>query len=298
MAEPAVRAEGLTKFYGRRRGIVGLDLEVREGEAFGVLGPAGAGKSTLLRILCNLVFPTYGTAEVFGLDCVLDAARVREYVGYAPAAAASWPGWTAGDLFRWAAASYRLDDPERAWTLSERLGLDTERRLDDPSWDGARKAAVVQALLHEPGLLLLDEPFLGLDTAGRAALEGILAEESAQGVTLVLAGADLEAARVLCHRTAVLREGRVVAVEDSAALGRRDLLRVRLETARELSAADFPSGRADGFLREGRAVSFLYAGDGALLARELSPLEPRRLLVAEADLEEVIARFYPRERSA
>lgn len=295
MAEPTVRAEGLTKFYGRRRGVVGLDFEVQEGEAFGFLGAEGAGKTTLIRMLLNLVFPTYGTAEIFGLDCVRDASELKEYVGYVPAEAGCHRGMRAKELLQWSAALYRLPDLERAWTLAERLDLDVDRRLDDPSWDGAKKAAVVQALLHEPGLLLLDEPFAGLDLPARTALAAILSEENAKGVTILMASGSLAEVRDLCRRTAIVREGRIAAVEGAAALRGRELRRVTLETERDLGAADFPSGRADGFRREGRAVSFLYAGDGNGLVRELAVRDSRGLLVGEPSLEEFLGVFYPRE---
>jgi len=295
MAEPAVRTEGLTKFYGKRRGVVGLDLEVQEGEAFCFLGPRGAGKTTLTRILLNLVFPTYGTAEIFGLDCVLDAAEVKEYVGYVPARSGAWPEMTAGELLRWSAALHEAPDMERAWALAERLGLDADRRIGEPCGGDAKKTAIVQALLHEPGLLILDEPSADLDLPARAALAGILSEENGKGVTILMATDDLSEARDLCRRVAVARDGRVVAVEDAAALRGRTLRRVTLETDRELTAADFPSGGAEGFQRDGRLLRFLYEGDGNALVRELSPIDARGLLVEEPPLEEVLRRFCSRE---
>jgi ABC-2 type transport system ATP-binding protein len=298
MAEPAIRTWNLTKYYGKHRGIEGLDLEVGKGEIFGFIGPNGAGKTTTIRTLLGLIFPTSGGAEIFGRDVVRQGPRARENIGYVPAEVRYYPGMTVREVFRYAGALHGIQDLSRAWSLSERLGLDVSRKAEDLSTGNARKAAIVQALLHSPRLLILDEPTSGLDPLVQQSFSAILAEETAGGATVFLSSHVLSEVQQLCRRVAIVKDGRLVACEDIATLQQKHLRRVAIASHRALGPADFPSGHATEFSREADTVRFLYAGDGTTLVRELARFDIRDLLVEEPTLEEIFLHFYRTETPA
>ena len=163
----AIRTAGLTKYYGRARGIEKLDLTVEEGEFFGFIGPNGAGKSTTIRTLLGLIRPTSGSASVLGQDIEQDRQRILSQVGYLPAEAAFYPGMRVGEVLRLSAGLRGRDCRAAAEELCSRLQLDVSRKVEDLSLGNRKKAAIVCALQHEPRLLILDEPTSGLDPVAR-----------------------------------------------------------------------------------------------------------------------------------
>lgn len=298
MSAPAISARKLTKYYGSHRGIVDLELEVDEGEVFGFIGPNGAGKTTTIRTLLGLLLPTSGSAEIFGVDAVRRGPRARRDVGYVPAEVRYYPGMTVREVFRYAAALHGVRDIGRAWRLAERLDLDVSRKADDLSTGNARKAAIVQALLHSPRLLVLDEPTGGLDPLVQQTFASILAEENVRGATVFLSSHVLSEVQRLCRRVAIVKEGRLVACEDIATLRQKHLRKVAVTTVRPLGPADFPSGAASEFGREAGTSRFLYAGDGNTLVRELARFDVHDLLVEEPTLEEIFLHYYRTEASS
>jgi ABC-2 type transport system ATP-binding protein len=291
----ALKIRQLTKYYGRHRGIVDLDLEVGEGEVFGFIGPNGAGKTTTIRTLLGLIHPTSGGAEIFGIDAIREGPRARAAVGYVPAEVRYYPGMTVREVFRYAAALHGVRDAGRASALAERLDLDTARKVEDLSTGNAKKVAIVQALIHSPRLVVLDEPTSGLDPLVQQHFAGILADEAARGATIFLSSHVLSEVQRLCRRVAIVKEGRLVACEDIATLRQRHLRKVAVTAPRALGPGDFPSGAASGFSREVDTSRFLYAGDGTTLVRELARLDLQDLLVEEPSLEEIFLHYYRTE---
>jgi len=295
MNDCAIRARALTKRYGKSRGIEGLDLEVRSGEIFGFIGPNGAGKTTTIRTLLNLIFPTSGTAEVFGMDVVKRTREIKREIGYVPADVKYYPGMTVRELLAYSAAFHGPGKAGGVEELTERLGLDMGRRIDELSTGNAKKVAIVQSLLHRPRLLILDEPTNGLDPLVQKTFYDLLVEENAAGATIFFSSHVLSEVERLCRRVAVVKEGRVIATEEVAALRRKQLRKVSFVAAREVGPRDFPSGGASAFSREGDAVRLLYAGDSAALVGELSALHPQDLLIEEPSLEEIFLHYYAKE---
>ncbi|MGM9655036.1 MAG: ABC transporter ATP-binding protein, partial [Butyricicoccaceae bacterium] len=150
----AIRTAGLTKYYGRARGIEKLDLTVEEGEFFGFIGPNGAGKSTTIRTLLGLIRPTSGSASVLGLDIEKDRQRILSQVGYLPAEAAFYPGMRVGEVLRLSAGLRGRDCRGAAEELCSRLQLDVSRKVEELSLGNRKKAGIVCALQHEPRLLI------------------------------------------------------------------------------------------------------------------------------------------------
>ena len=153
----AIQITKLTKYYGKSRGIVELDLSVKKGEFFGFIGPNGAGKSTTIRTLLGLIAPTGGNAQIFGLDIVREKQAILQKVGYLPSEAAFYPGMKVKDVLKLSADLRKKDCNAEAKLLCERLQLDTTRKVEELSFGNRKKVAIVCALQHCPELLILDE---------------------------------------------------------------------------------------------------------------------------------------------
>jgi ABC-2 type transport system ATP-binding protein len=155
---PAIAVERLTRSYGARRGVIDLTFQVQPGEIFGFLGPNGAGKTTTIRVLMGFLRPTSGSARIFGLDCWGDATQVKERVGYVPGDVRLWENMTGEQFLDFMAAFRARIDPKRRQMLLERFRVELDRPIKQLSRGNRQKLALVQALLHDPPLLILDEP--------------------------------------------------------------------------------------------------------------------------------------------
>ena len=181
-----IQTEGLTKFYGRSRGILDLDLEVREGEFFGFIGPNGAGKSTTIRILMGLIRKTQGSVWMLGMDILKEKEKILSKTGYLPAEAVFYPDMRGRDLIRFSADLHRKDCRKTSDELCERLQFDPSRRISELSFGNRKKLAVICALQHNPRLCILDEPTGGLDPLMQREFFEILKERNKKGMTVFL----------------------------------------------------------------------------------------------------------------
>lgn len=163
IAIKVIDTQGLTKFYGKSIGISNLTFNVQEGEIFGFIGPNRAGKSTTIRTLLNFIFPTSGSAKIFGKDIVNNSREIRKVIGYLPAEINYYDDMKVIDLLKYSAKFYKKDFTNRIHDLSERLELDLYKRIEDLSFENRKKVGIVQVLLHNPKLLIFDEPTSGLD---------------------------------------------------------------------------------------------------------------------------------------
>jgi ABC-2 type transport system ATP-binding protein len=221
-----IETRGLTKYYGRKRGIDGLDLSVGAGEFFGFIGPNGAGKSTTIRTLLGLLRPTRGSATVFGLDVTSRGTEIRRRLGYIPAEVGFYGGMTGEAMLRFAARMHRV---EPAWgrELAARMDLDLQRKADELSTGNRKKLAIVLALQHRPELVVLDEPSAGLDPLMQGVLFDVLREEHRRGATIFFSSHVLDEVQRMCRRVAIVRNGRIVEVAEIETLRQRHLKRVR-----------------------------------------------------------------------
>ena len=179
-----IETNGLTKSYGKSRGINKLNLSISEGDFFGFIGPNGAGKSTTIRTLLGLITPTDGSAKVLGYDIVKDNQKILSQVGYLPSEINFYSKMKVKDVIKYSASLHKADCQKKAANLCERLGLDMSRKVDDLSLGNRKKVGIVCAVQHSPKLLILDEPTSGLDPLMQREFFNILTEENEAGATI------------------------------------------------------------------------------------------------------------------
>jgi len=231
METPAIHTEHLTKFYGKQRGVVDISLEVRPGEVFGYLGPNGAGKTTTIRTLLDLIRPTGGQAEVFGLDAHRDSRRIRQRVGYLPGELALYGQMTGTDHLRYLGHLRGGVDWRFVEQLAARLECDLSRPIRALSHGNRQKIGLIQAFMHRPELLILDEPTTGLDPLVQQEFQRMVAEARIAGQTVFLSSHILPEVERACDRVGIIRAGRLVAVEGVATLKSRALRRLEIHFA-------------------------------------------------------------------
>jgi ABC-2 type transport system ATP-binding protein len=296
MEPAAIRTEGLTKFYGKARGIVDVDLEVRAGEIFGFLGPNGAGKSTTIRILLDLIRPTSGKASVMGMDAQAETVRVRQAVGYLPGEA-SFYDELSGNAFLDLVARVGNRESSRRAELLERSELDASRKIARYSRGMKQKLAVVAALQHDPELLILDEPTSGLDPLGQQEFYAILREFSARGRTVFFSSHVLSEVERLCDRVAVIREGRIVAVDEIAALREKMVRRLVVTFAEPVAAGRLEVPGAKVVSTEGERVTMEVTGGLDGLIKRLAQFEIVDMEFDRPSLEQTFLEMYAGEES-
>ena len=284
----AIETVGLTKYYGKARGIIDLNLTVEEGEFFGFIGPNGAGKSTTIRTLLGLVKSSAGSAKIFGKDIAADKENILADVGYLPSEAVFYSGMKVRDIIRFSADMRKKHCEQEAEVLCQRLQLDTSRKVEELSFGNRKKVAIVCALQHEPRLCILDEPTSGLDPLMQREFFAILRERNQKGATIFLSSHVLSEIQRNCRRAAIIREGRLIACDSVEALSNTSTKRVVVHGVLDLAGM---KGIRD-LQKAGESISFLYSGDLKELVNRLAQGTVTDLSVSEPDLEEIFMHYY------
>ena len=287
----AIKISQLTKYYGKTRGIDGLDLTVEQGDFFGFIGPNGAGKSTTIRTLLGLISPTSGSASVLGKDIVKENTVIRKETGYLPSEAVFYHGMKVKDILKFSADLRKKDCSEEAAKLCERLQLDPGMKAQELSFGNRKKVGIVCALQSDPKLLILDEPTGGLDPLMQREFFDILRERNEKGTTVFLSSHILSEVQHNCTKAAVIREGRIIDCGSVEELSRSNARRV------SVTGVFDPNGLAGikDLKTDGNNVSFLYSGDIGLLMKRLAESDIKDLSISEPDLEEIFMHYYETE---
>jgi ABC-2 type transport system ATP-binding protein len=236
---PVIETDRLTKRYGSERGIEDISLTVEPGEIFGFLGANGAGKTTTIRTLLDLLHPTSGTARLFGLDSRRDSVAIRERIGNLPGDFGFDERRTGRELLGFLGELRGLDGLGRADDLAERFGAQLDRPLGRLSRGNRQKIGLIQALFHDPELLVLDEPTSGLDPLMQEEFLAVLGEERERGRTVFLSSHELDEVERICDRVGMVRGGRLTAVERTADLTGRGLRHAHIEFAGPIDPRTF-----------------------------------------------------------
>ena len=289
----AIVTERLTKSYGKNRGVVDLDLEVHGGDVFGFLGPNGAGKTTTIRVLLDLIRPTSGRATVLGLDSRRQSLAVRRRVGFLPGELSLYSHLTGEETLRYFANLRGGVDWQYVHGLVERLDFDLTKKVSDLSTGNKHKLGLIQAFMHRPELLILDEPTVGLDPLVQHEFHRLIQEARDTGQTVFLSSHVLPEVQRVCDRVAFIRKGELVAVEDVSSLTGR--------AVRELEVVFAQPVPPDVFARV-PGVTAASANSGGLrltvtgpldaTVKKLAEFEVVTMTSREPDLEDVFLRFY------
>lgn len=294
----AVLTEGLTKRYGSRVGIEGLDLEVQSGEVFGFIGPNGAGKTTTIRLLLDLIHPTGGRAQVLGLDAHKDSVAIRRSVGYLPGDFGLDTRTTGREQLSYFARLRGLSDLGAAPAMADRLGLDLDVPMGRLSRGNRQKVGLVQALFHEPALLILDEPTTGLDPLVQDTFLQVLRDTRDQGRTVFLSSHILSEVERVCDRVAIVRGGKLAALETTESLLEKRRKRVTMQFDKPVSAAVFAKlpGVSD-VETQGTAVRLRLREGIDAVVKEAARHTLLDMSVVHPSLDEIFMSYYAEEQS-
>jgi ABC-2 type transport system ATP-binding protein len=219
---PAIKIEQVHKYFGDLRALNGIDLTINQGEFFGLLGPNGAGKSTLINILAGLLKPTQGKVSIMGHDVVNDYQAARMALGVVPQELVFDPFFNVREMLRFQAGYFGRGRENDVWVdeIIESLGLTDKAHTNMRKLSGGmkRRALIAQALVHKPPVIVLDEPTAGVDVELRQMLWQFIKKLNAQGHTIILTTHYLEEAETLCERVAMMKDGKIVALDTTANL--------------------------------------------------------------------------------
>ena len=284
----AIQLSNLTKYYGKSRGILNLNLDVKEGEFFGFIGPNGAGKSTTIRTLLGLITPSSGQAKIFDETIRQRNPQIRSHIGYLPSEAVFYRGMNVKDLLKLSADLHYKDCSAEREILCRRLQLDANRKVDELSFGNRKKVAIVSALQHQPKLLILDEPTSGLDPLMQREFFQIIRERNEQGATVFLSSHVLSEIQRNCTRAAIIREGRIIACDRVEALSKTNAKRISVQGQVSLDSLEEIRD-----LKENDGIfSFLYGGDIHRLLETLSAGTITDLSISDPDLDEIFLHYY------
>jgi len=285
----------LTKTYGKARGITDISFTVEQGEIFGFIGPNGAGKSTTIRTLLSLIYPTSGNAKIFGKDCIKYAPEIKKDIGYLPSEVFYYDNMKVIDVLKYSASFYKKDCSKRMKELAEIMDLDLNKKIDDLSLGNKKKVGIVQALLHEPKLIILDEPTSGLDPLMQQKFFELLEEENRKGATILYSSHILSEVQRLCDRVAIIKEGKIIKIEKISALHENNYKKFKMETTSKVEKSFFQINGVTNLKVEDNTVSFLFKGNLNDILKKISQIEITNIWVDEPDLEEIFMHYYEKE---
>jgi len=290
----ALETNRLTKYYGKNRGIVDVNLAIRDGEIFGFIGPNGVGKTTTIRLLLGLLKPTSGQARVFNRNVPTGGGKLYRRVGYVPSEVQYYPEMTGRDVLEYARGFYTAGDDQWVEELIDRLRIDPDKKIRAYSHGNRKKIGIIQALLHKPRLLIFDEPGSGLDPLIRQELFKILEEMNRKGASIFFSTHVLEEVERICHRVAMIKDGSIIHEGPVDRLPGREMRVVTLKFAgRDASATALSNlGVAEklpsmpGYYR---VISRLPANQ---LVGQLARFDLEYLKITDPSLEEIFFNLY------
>ena len=285
----------LTKYYGKHKGIEDVSFHVEEGEIFGFIGPNGAGKSTTIRTLLSLIYPTSGSATIFGKDCIKFGDEIRKQIGYLPSEVFYYENMKVIDVLKYSASFYENVDMSRIESLSAAMDLDLNKRIDDLSYGNKKKVGIVQGLLHEPKLIILDEPTSGLDPLMQQKFFDLILEENKKGATVLFSSHILTEVQKLCTRVAIIKEGSIVKIENINDMRTSTYKKITVETESENVEDLFKMDGVTSLTKNGEGIHFLFKGDINKVVDILHTLKLTNIIIEEPSLEEIFMHYYHKE---
>lgn len=291
-----IKTNKLTKYYGKERGIVDLDLEVQEGEIYGFIGPNGAGKSTTIRTLLSIIRPTSGVGEIFGKDVTKFGPEIRREIGYLPSEVYYYENMRVINILRYSASFYNKPKElteKRITEIADLLHLDVNKKFEELSYGNKKKVGIVQGLLHQPRLIILDEPTGGLDPLIQQKFFNLVRDENKRGATVLFSSHILGEVQRLCNRVGIIKEGKLIKIERLSDLMHSATKRFKLIGTKKIDLKTLSTIQGVSELsEEDGEVNFLYRGDVNTITKAIAKLDLSSLEITEPDLEEIFLHYY------
>ncbi len=285
----------LTKRYGNKRGITDVSFQVEEGEVFGFLGPNGAGKTTTIRLLMALLRADSGTARIAGLDCWQNSVEIKRLIGYVPGEPAFDPNLTGGQILEYFGNLRGGIDQAYLKTLIQRLDLDPRRKFRQYSSGNKRKVALIQAFMHRPRVLFLDEPTNALDPLNQQEFGRMLKEAREEGGTIFLSSHILSEVEQSCTRVGIIRDGQLVRVGEVAEMKDIKHYEITITFASAVPVEAFqqlPGVAQLEALSGGLALRLRMQGETDAVIKAAAQYSVTALTSHEPGLEEIFLRYY------
>lgn len=282
--------EGLTKYYGKVKGIENLSLNLKKGEVFGLIGPNGSGKSTTIRLIMNLLNKDKGDIYIFNQLNKKNNVDIKKKIGYLPSEIHLYDDLKVKDIFDYHMTFYKEDLNARRQELVEKLSLDENKKIEDLSLGNLKKVGIVLAFMHNPDLIILDEPTSGLDPIIQQVFYQILLEEKLKGKTILYSTHILQEISRVCDRVGVIKDGELLKVELVSELYKKNLTHVTIQSKqidkiiKHLNLEDYA--------RVGQAIKFKNTMHPDDLVKGLSTYRIEQLLIEEASLEDILLHYY------
>jgi len=290
-----ININDLTKDYGNGKGIFNVNIEVKEGEVFGFLGPNGAGKTTTIRNLLGFIRPDSGSCSILELDCFQDAAKIQEHLGYLAGEIAFLDDLKGRQLIDFIAAMKGVKDTTRIEELIELFELDPRGKVKKMSKGMKQKIAIITAFMTNPEVIILDEPTSGLDPLMQNRFIDLILEEKKKGRTIFMSSHIFEEIERTCDRTAIIRDGKIVAIEnmESLAKKRSKIFSVTLNSLKEIEAIKLEN--FDIVDIDGLQISIKVKNNVNEFLHKLTKYEIKDLDIKKQSLEEIFMHFYGKD---
>ena len=272
----AIEISGLTKSYGRHRGVKNISLQVSRGDIFGFLGPNGAGKSTTIRSILGLLRFGQGEIKVLAMDSRKQQKEILSRIGYMPSEAMFYPSMKTKEVIRLAADMRGMDCRKEAAMLCERLKVEPDKRIEELSLGNRKKVSIVCAMQHRPGLFIFDEPTSGLDPLMQAEFFKLILEYNEQGTTCFLSSHVLSEIKKYCRHAAIIKEGTLICSDTVENLTKSNAKRIHM-------------------IRDGKEEDFVYQGDLNALFAGFAGHDIEDITIEEPGLDEIFMHYYGKE---
>lgn len=289
--ENAIEIKNLTKNYGRQRGIENINLEIPKGIVYGFIGPNGAGKSTTIKCIINMIRKNSGEIIINGKKVENKNYEVKQEIGYLPSEIHLYEDLTVKKLLKYSASFYKKDCTQKTEKLVKRLEIDINKKIEELSLGNLKKVGITLALMHDPQFIIMDEATSGLDPLMQEEFYKILEEEKSEGKTIFFSSHILNEVKRICDKVAIIKEGKIVKIEDIESLEDTNIIKVKIE-AEEIEKLEKELEIEQVITKQENKIEFLYSKEINSLIEKISKYKISKLLIQEIDMEEIFMHYY------
>ena len=286
-----LKIEHLTKYYKDILGVQNLSLEIKPGEIFGFIGPNGAGKSTTIKCILNLINKTDGKITFNNQELTKDNYKLKKEIGYLPSEVNLYDDLTVNQTINYSASFYERDLSKRIKYLIKKLDIDTSKKVDELSFGNLKKLGIILAFMHEPSLLILDEPTNGLDPLKQEVFFELLEEERKKGTTIFFSSHNLSEVKRICDRVGIIKNGSLVDILTINSLDKFDFNVVSLYS-KDYKKLKLPMKDIIIKKKNDNMIQFIYKGSINELLDIIRDIKIDNLLIEEPSLEEIFLHYY------